>query len=224
MVTLVTKDTQIAKKIIQEGRGVAFPTGTCYGLAANALSGHALQRVRNLKQRPQEKPLSVFMAPALWDIYVDLTLEEKVFLQQHTGAALTLLVSCKPPLAHLTCRTGRQAHNNKVGLRVIDHPVMAQLAEIMQLPLTATSANITGEDPCYSTLCIQEKFPGRVGTTYDLSLGCILDGGNLQPGRVSTVAQLAGDGSITIIRQGALVLHAASHSKRGKLPEAKVQQ
>lgn len=199
MVTLVTKDTTIAQNIIQEGRVAAFPTGTCYGLAANALSGHALQRVRNLKQRPQEKPFSVFMAPALWDTYLDITSEEKIFLQQHAGAALTLLVSCKSPLDHL-------GHEGKVGLRVIDHPDMAQLAEITQLPLTATSANIAGEDACYDTLCIQEKFPGRVGTTYNLSLGCILDGGGLQPGRISTVAQLEEDGSITIIRQGTLML------------------
>lgn len=200
MHTTVTSDIGLACKIIQEGRVVAFPTGTCYGLAADALQGHALQRVRNMKRRPQEKPLSVCMDPKLWNMHLDLTSQERIFLQQHAGAALTLLVSPQESLSHL-------AQDGKIGLRVIDHPVMARLAEAVGVPLTATSANIAGENACYDVSCIEASFPGRDGTTYDLSLGCVLDGGVLHHRTVSTVAKLTGKG-IQILRQGALHLHA----------------
>ncbi len=199
MYAIITKDVSVAARIIAEGRVVAFPTGTSYGLAASALMGHALQRVRNLKKRSQEKPLSIFMASSLWEKYLDLSSEEVLFLKEHTSTALTLLVSPKESLAHL-------AHEGKIGLRVIDNLVMAQLAEITQLPLTATSANIAGEDACYDIACIENSFPGKEGTTYDLSLGCVLDGGVLRTGNISTVAEITKAG-IRIIRQGALTLH-----------------
>lgn len=202
MYAIVTKNIQIAANIITDGRVVAFPTGTSYGLAANALEGHALARVRNLKQRPKEKPLSLFMSEKLWGTYLDLTSQEELFLKEHAGAALTLLVFPKESLMHL-------AHEGKVGLRVIDHPLMQQLAEITQLPLTATSANIAQQPACYDIACIQESFPGKDGTTYDLSLGCILDAGSLSHKGISTVAQLTQSG-IRIIRQGVLVLHTSS--------------
>lgn len=201
MYAIVTKDITVAVKVIQDGRVVAFPTGTSYGLATNALQGHALQRVRNLKQRPQEKPLSVFMASSLWSTYLNLTSQERSFLQEHIGTALTLLVSGQEALAHLT-------HNGKIGLRMIDHPMMLELADAMQLPLTATSANIAGENACYDMTCIEEAFPGKQNTTYDLSLGCVLDGGTLPHNGASTVVQITSSG-IQIIRQGALILHTS---------------
>ncbi len=202
MYAIVTKSVEIASRIIQEGRVVAFPTGTSYGLAANALAGHALARVRNLKKRPQEKPLSICMSEALWETYLELSGQERIFLQEHIGTALTLLVRPKDSLAHL-------AHEGRVGLRVIDHPLMQQLVDSTQLPLTATSANIAGEHACYDTACIEAAFPGKKDTTYDLSLGCIVDGGTLTSKSASTVAQLTESG-VRIIRQGALVLHTSS--------------
>lgn len=201
MYAIVTKDMKVASRIIREGRVVAFPTGTSYGLAANALAGHALQRVRNLKKRPQEKPLSIFITETLWETYLELSSQECIFLQQHAGAALTLLVQPKASLAHL-------AHNGKIGLRVIDHSLMQELADSTQLPLTATSANIAGEHACYDVDCIVGAFPGRQDTTYDLSLGCVIDGGSLAHKTSSTVAEITESG-VRVIRQGALVLHTS---------------
>lgn len=203
MMATITTDSALAAQYVQEGRIAAFPTGTSYGLAAHALMGHALQRLRNLKGRPEEKPFSVCMAPRLWDTYLSLTQEERRFLTGHTGAALTLLVTPKEQLMHL-------AHEGLVALRGIDHPLMAHFAERVDVPITATSANKSGDEPCYDPLCIQTSFPEKVGTTYDLSLACILDAGALPVRGASTIAKLSSVGKIEIIRQGSLVLHTAS--------------
>lgn len=195
---LHTTDVSRAISFIAEGRVVAFPTGTSYGLAVDALQGHALQRVRNLKKRPEEKTFTVFLDNFLWDEYVDLKQEEKKILARYANTALTLLVKPKESLMHI-------AQDGLVGIRVIDHPIMRELAERAGIPLTATSANISGQPACYDTDCIEQSFPGKVGTTYDLSLACILDGGNLRSGLISTIAQLE-NGNLRIVRQGALVL------------------
>ena len=193
-----TTDISYAVKIIMEGRIVAFPTGTSYGLAVNALFGHGLQRLRNMKKRPQEKAFSVFMKESLRDEYLDLSDKEREILEKYKNTALTLLVHSKKSLEHL-------AQDGLIGLRVIDHPIMQQLADAANLPLTATSANISGEPAIYNPDEIEAAFPGKVGTTYDLSLGCILDGGNLESGNISTVAKYD-NGKFTVIRQGSLLL------------------
>lgn len=220
MYTKITKDVGEAVKIIRGGRVVAFPTGTSYGLAVDTLQGHALQRLRNLKQRPSEKTFTVFLKESLWDSFFNLTEQEHALLPAMRGKPLTLLVHPKEDLAHLS-------QDGRVGVRIIDHPLMQQLADAVGVPLTATSANISGQEACYDLACIQRTFPGRLDpnstaygdigragdTTYDLSLGCILDGGTLPKRKATTVARLDGD-RVIIVREGELDGTALS----GKLP------
>lgn len=198
MPLIYTKNVEEATRYIHDGRVVAFPTGTSYGLAVDALQGHALQRLRNIKKRPAEKTFTIFLDPELWGTYLNMSDQERQLLNRYAHTALTVLVQPKDSLEHL-------AQDGYVGLRVIDHPLMADLARSAQVPLTATSANISGQDACYDTACITESFPRKVGTTYDLSLAAILDGGPLRPGLISTIVKL-NNGTIEVIRQGALVL------------------
>ncbi|MEX2054936.1 MAG: L-threonylcarbamoyladenylate synthase [Candidatus Andersenbacteria bacterium] len=194
---VITTDITEVTRIIQAGRVAAFPTGTSYGLAADALQGHALQRVRNLKGRPSDKTFTVFIAPSLWDTYLVLTAREKESMPKLNGQAITLLVSPTAALAHL-------AQGGRVGLRMIDHPLMEALAEQAQVPLTATSANKAGQPPCFTPADISTTFPGKLDeTTYDLSLGAVLDGGVLPPSEPSTIISLT-DSGVTIHRPGRL--------------------
>jgi len=194
-----TKRIKEAAIVLQQGRVVAFPTGTSYGLAVDALQGHALQRLRNLKKRPEEKTFSIFMSEKFWPKFLKLSEAEKDFLKKYANKPLTLLVAAQPDLEHL-------AQDGRIALRVIDHPMMQELANEVDVPLTATSANISGQEACYSPVEIEKAFPGKLDeTTYDLSLGCILDGGILSQKEPSTIVELNGE-KIKIIRQGALKL------------------
>lgn len=198
MYAIRTTDITKAVPVIREGRIVAFPTGTSYGFGVDALQGHALQRLRNIKKRPHDKTFTVCMHEGLWKKYLDLSSSEKAFLSRYANTALTLLVHPTNKLAHLE-------QDGFIGLRVVDHPIMQSFVELLDVPITATSANISGEEPCYTPDDIEQKFPGRDGTTYDLSLGCILDAGPLQKGTQSTIAKLE-HGNLQIIRQGSLIL------------------
>ncbi|MEO6077222.1 MAG: L-threonylcarbamoyladenylate synthase [Candidatus Andersenbacteria bacterium] len=198
MEILKTKNIEEALPFITQGRIVAFPTGTAYGLAGDALQGHAIARLRNLKQRPQDKTFTIFLDQALWNKYLDITEAEENLLTRYANTALTVLVKPKESLMHL-------AQDGLLGLRVIDHPMMRELAERAQVPLTATSANISGQSACYDVACIEKSFPGKVGTTYDLSLAGILDGGKLREGTQSTIVKISNK-KLEIIRQGSLML------------------
>lgn len=214
--TKLTRNAAEAAEIIADGRIAAFPTGTSYGLAADCLQGFALQRLRNSKGRPNDKTFTVFADESLWDKYFDLSAGERRLLTAMSGRALTLLVKPKQALEHL-------AQAGRVGLRVIDHPLMRDLAQATLLPLTATSANISGQPACYDPACVLKNFPGKLtpdlpslnpedaedirvaqDTTYNLSLGAILDGGALPRSLPSTIARVIADQGVEIIREGQL--------------------
>ena len=196
----VTTDVTSAAAYIRSGRVVAVPTGTSYGLAADALQGWAWQRLRNLKERPDEKTFTVFMRDELLPRYIDISREERDFLTEHQQKPVTLLVKPQESLAHL-------AQDGRVGLRVIDHPLMQQLAEAVDVPLTATSANKSGKEACLSPASITAAFPStsEEGTSYHLSLAAILDGGELAPKKPSTILRID-DGQIAVIRDGGFTL------------------
>lgn len=209
MYVSITKDVGEAVRFVKEGRIIAVPTGTAYGLACDALQGHALQRLRILKQRPQEKTFTVFLKNSLISPYFVISRDEQELWEKFQGQPLTLLLKPKPALEHL-------AQDGRVGLRMIDHPLMQQLANAVEVPLTATSANLSGANPSYSPEEILRQFlnivaPARRtggldptrGTTYNFSLAAILDGGALSQNPPTTIAKLK-NGRIEIIRQGSL--------------------
>lgn len=205
-----TKEVAPAASSIASGRVVAFPTNTSYGLAVDALQGWALQRLRILKGRPSEKTFTVCMAPELLTTYVALTKPEQAIWEALDAQPLTLLVKPRAALAHL-------AVDGLVGLRMIDHPLMAALAAACHVPLTATSANRAGDPPCFSPDCIMQTFPtivpdvllnevnprGASGTTHNLSLATILDGGDVSKKNPTTIAKVVG-GVVEIVRAGTI--------------------
>ena len=50
-------------KRIQQGQLLAIPTETVYGLAANAFDEQALKKIYRLKNRPENHPLIIHIAP-----------------------------------------------------------------------------------------------------------------------------------------------------------------
>lgn len=208
----LTTDINTARRFLTEGRIVAFPTGTSYGLAADVLQGHALQRLRNIKGRPANKTFTIFMADELWSRFLDLTVKEEQLLRKLFGQPLTVLVKPWEDIQYLA------GDHGLVGLRLIDHPLMEKLAENYDAPLTATSANYAGGEPCFAPECVLNTFPGKLpddrlgeedprgasGTTYDLSLACVLDGGTLPESLPTTIVHFKDRNNFEILRPGTI--------------------
>lgn len=133
-----------AALLIRDGKLVAFPTETVYGLGANALSVDAVRSIFVAKGRPLTDPLIVHVSCT--EQALDLVeLDEKERELFHLLASafwpgpLTVIVRASVRIPALVT-----AHTGFVGIRVPNHPIALRLIELSQLPIAAPSANRFG--------------------------------------------------------------------------------
>lgn len=170
-----------AAELLRNGRLVAFPTETVYGLGANALDPAAVQRIFEAKGRPLTSPLIVHVASI--EIARELAAhwpdEAEVLAQKFWPGPLTIVVSKKTSVPDIVT-----AGLPGVGLRMPAHPLALELLRATGLPLAAPSANrFTRLSPTRA-----EHVREGLGDAVDL----ILDGGPCTVGIESTVLSLVG--------------------------------
>ena len=84
------KAIRLACRLLREGEVVAFPTDTVYGVGANAFERYAVNQIFELKRRPVDKALPVFIAHGIRDETVPLSAGRKAHdLYQELGASVT---------------------------------------------------------------------------------------------------------------------------------------
>jgi L-threonylcarbamoyladenylate synthase len=177
---------------IREGGVVAFPTDTLYGLAVDPFSPQAVQRVLALKNRPAERALPLIaadMTQVTGQIGELPTLARKL-AERFWPGPLTLLVPAPEAL-----RATVTAGSDKVGIRIPDHAVARALCRASGRPLTATSANISGEPATDDPDAVAASLGGLV----DL----LLDGGRTTGGAPSTLVD-ATESVPRLLRPGAI--------------------
>lgn len=176
---------QEAVSVLHRDGIIVYPTETVYGLGADALSEHAIHRVYEVKQRLLSKPMSVAVSDIeMLNIVAQVGEEEEKFVKKFLPGPVTVVLpstSCLPEV--LTGGTGL------IGVRMPDHEIALAIIREFDMPITATSANISGREP-------PVRFD-QVTVTYDL----FVDGGTL-PGTPSTVVDLV---HRQILRAGAQV-------------------
>lgn len=179
-----------AADVIKSGGLVAMPTESFYGLAVSATNTRAIQRLLDVKKRSSDRPILILI-PSVehLDQYVTHTPEiARLLMDEFWPGGLTLIFESKPILPReLTAGTG------KIGIRLSSHPVATALTQAVGLPITATSANISGQPACSSA---KEVFQS-LGESVDL----ILDGGETAGGKGSTVLDVTVDPPV-VVREG----------------------
>ena len=171
-----------AARVLLAGGIVAVPTESFYGLAVNALDDRAIRRLLAAKKIETGHPILLLVSSVemVNDYVRDIPPIAHRLIERFWPGGLTLVMEAVPIIsALLTAGTG------KIGMRLSSHPVAAGLAQAVGLPITGTSANITGSKPCVSADEVQEM----LGNQLDL----ILDGGTTGGGKGSTIVDLAGD-------------------------------
>lgn len=166
-----------ATAAISDGKAIVYPTDTVYGLGADALAPESITRVFEIKARPRTNPISLAV-PSVQAAteYVTLSDREREFMETFLPGPVTVVCqrrSTVPPV--LT------AGSDRVGVRIPDHDLAIRLLE-QTGPLTATSANRTGEE--------NARTPTAVSTAVREQTALTVDGGTT-PGGESTVVDVA---------------------------------
>ncbi|MGE5703207.1 MAG: L-threonylcarbamoyladenylate synthase, partial [Clostridia bacterium] len=173
--------TQIvdAARLIREGEVVAFPTETVYGLGADALSNHAVEKIFEAKGRPSDNPLIVHIGSVeqLSQVVSVVTDEAKLLIQTFWPGPLTLILPKQETVADLVT-----AGLETVGVRMPDHPIALALIQAAGVPIAAPSANLSGKPSPTTAEHVRVDLAGRIAA--------IVDGGATGVGVESTVIDM----------------------------------
>ena len=187
----IGRSIDLAVEFLQQGRIVAFPTETYYGLAVDPENPLAVDRLYQLKKRPFNKPLLLLVddVSRLSNLTARIPEEFIPLMEKYWPGPLTLIFPAADVInPKVTAGTGT------VGIRISPHPIADQLVKNFGRAITATSANISGMDP--------GKTAQDVLDIFDDSVDYILDGGLTAAGLCSTIVGIE-NSTLKVIRQGA---------------------
>lgn len=160
-------DVRHAATLLREGRLVAFPTETVYGLGANALSAEAVASIFRAKGRPAWDPLIVHLAarhkiPSVAHAEGNLMRRVEALTEAFWPGPLTLLLPRTAAIPSLVT-AGRPL----VGCRVPAHPVAQALLHAAGVPVAAPSANRFGHVSPTTAQHVLQDLDGRIDAVLD---------------------------------------------------------
>jgi len=177
-----------ALKALKRGGLVIYPTDTLYGLGCNALDKSAVERLSKAKRRPASNPLPIAVnGIEMMKQYAEISDTAERLVKAFLPGALTVVLKKKNLPDILT------AGLPEVGIRIPKSDIALRLVELLGVPITATSANISGNAPPVSA----EEAASQIREA-----DIVLDGGRLGKGVPSTVIDLTGKPKI--LREGAI--------------------
>ena len=168
-----------AAKILREGGLVGIPTETVYGLGADGTNPAAVQRIFEVKGRPQDNPLILHVTGAQWlpRYCEDIPPVAYMLARKFWPGPLTMILKRQPTVPDETT-----AGLDTVGVRCPNHPVTLAIIREAGMAIAAPSANTSGRPSCTTAQDVVEDVGGRVDM--------IVDGGPCTVGVESTVLDL----------------------------------
>jgi L-threonylcarbamoyladenylate synthase len=183
-----------AAEQIRAGQVLGMPTDTFYGLAADPFNLRAVDRVYEIKSRSRHKPLSLLIESVdqAEDLARSLPVEFYKLAERFWPGPLTMIVRAGTRLPlKVTANTGN------VALRVPSAKIPLAVVKAAAIPITATSANLSGATECTSAEQVRDQLQQRISI--------IVDGGTSPREVASTIVDLSSeDGSWHIQREGAI--------------------
>lgn len=189
---IITDDIPAAAGIIRRGGLVAVPTETVYGLAASGFDPKAVERIYEVKGRPENKPLSLMVCDtgAMDELCEEVPNAARFLADCFWPGPLTIVLKAKSIIPDIV-RAGGQT----VGLRCPKQEQTLELIKNAKLPLAAPSANPSGRKSSVSAREVLDYFDGKIDA--------VIDGGTCENGFESTIIDMSST-PYKILRQGAL--------------------
>lgn len=189
---ITEKNLNEAAKMIAAGELVAVPTETVYGLACSGLDAQAVERVYEVKGRPEVKPLALMLhkGAAVTKYCSAVPKQARVLMDKFWPGPLTIVLNSKDIVPDIV-----RAGGKTVALRCPDHPFTQALLKKAKLPFAAPSANPSGEKSPVTAQEVLGYFDGKISA--------IVDGGECGLGTESTIIDMS-CAPYKILRRGAL--------------------
>lgn len=151
-------------RIIKAGGVIAYPTETFYGLGADGENEQAVEKVFLIKGRDFKNPISLIIGDRkdLTGLVGNITDAAQRLMDEFWPGGITLVFTASPDISpRLTGGTG------KIGIRISSHPIASILAKTFSHPITATSANLSGEGECSSAGEVIQRLGNRIDAVVD---------------------------------------------------------
>jgi len=191
-IRLSSRETERAAGLLRQGRLVALPTETVYGLAADATQERAVQANYDAKGRPETKPLNVLVdgMAMVGAVCRDVPADAYRLADAFWPGPLTMILRGRGTLPPIVPAGGATQ-----GVRCPDHPATLAVIRALGRPLACPSANLSGRPSPKTADGVLAQLGGRIAA--------VLDGGPCAVGMESTILDL----TVTpyrILRQGGL--------------------
>jgi len=190
--TKTGKDIKFAAELLKQGKLVAIPTETVYGLGADAFNPTAAAKIFEVKKRPSFDPLIVHIADInMLDNLFEAPINEKVFAlaDAFLPGALTIVHRKKSTVPDIIT-SGLPS----VAVRMPSHPIAREVIRLSGTAIAAPSANLFGQ---------LSPTKARHVAKQGMDIDYILDGGDADFGIESTVVSVHDD-LVTLLRPGAV--------------------
>jgi len=185
-----------AQKLLNKSECVAIPTETVYGLAANAYSDRACQKIYILKKRPKKNPLIVhYLNYKMLQKDCNFNSDFLKLYKMFCPGPITFILDLKK-----NSKISKIVTNKKftLAVRFPKHPITRSLLKKLNFPLAAPSANLSSKVSAVSSADVRDDFGKKIKY--------VLDGGKSSIGLESTIIDIRNKPKI--LRLGGLEISA----------------
>jgi len=193
-----------AASALRKGDVILYPTDTLYGLGGDAFSDEAFEKVCDIKDRDERRPIhAVFADMDAVDTYAKITPLGRKLAEKFLPGPITLIFEKREGV------TGGIARDlTSIGIRIPKNDFCIALAKRYGRPFTTTSANKSGEPSCSSI----DEIRAQLGERAE-GIALAIDAGTVPAHLRSTVVDVRGEEPF-VIREGVIATSAIEEAAR----------
>lgn len=183
---------------LRNGAVMLYPTDTVYAIGCDLNVKSAIERVRQIKQLSNDKPLT-FLCPSLSNVASYATVSDPAYriMKSLIPGPYTFLL----PATKLVPRLVMSPKRKTTGIRVPDNAICQALLKALENPIISTSAHLVGDEEMAATVQQPEyTSAAELFDRLDKLVDLIIDNESELGYQVSTVLDLTDEP--TIIRKG----------------------
>lgn len=142
----IQKDIDQICEVLLQGKILAYPTETLWGLGVDISNPEAVKSLFKLKGREAGKPVSILVADRqMAEEYAEVDKDSERLMELFWPGPLTIILPARETVP-IDIRGG----GTTIGLRCSSHPFAKKLVRKFQKAISTTSANRSGQPPAHS--------------------------------------------------------------------------